>query len=69
MKNFNEDELCDFVAMTEDWPVDVRFIEWMPFDDNKWTSNKMVPYVEMVDIIKKQYVLPCRSVHSGQLSR
>jgi cyclic pyranopterin phosphate synthase len=55
MKNFNEDELCDFVAMTEDWPVDVRFIEWMPFDGNKWTSNKMVPYVEMVDTIKKQY--------------
>ena len=32
MKGLNEDEVCDFVSFTEDIPVDVRFIEYMPFD-------------------------------------
>lgn len=31
MKGVNEDELVDFVALTEDKAVDVRFIEYMPF--------------------------------------
>jgi len=31
MKGVNEDELVDFVALTENKAVDVRFIEYMPF--------------------------------------
>lgn len=32
MKGSNEDEVIDFVRLTEDKPIDVRFIEYMPFD-------------------------------------
>ncbi|NXX34831.1 MOCS1 protein, partial [Nicator chloris] len=32
MRGFNEDEVLDFVAFTKDLPLDVRFIEYMPFD-------------------------------------
>ncbi|XP_043541907.1 molybdenum cofactor biosynthesis protein 1 [Chiloscyllium plagiosum] len=32
MRGLNEDELLDFVRLTEKKPVDVRFIEYMPFD-------------------------------------
>ncbi|NXC67972.1 MOCS1 protein, partial [Anhinga anhinga] len=32
MRGFNEDELLDFVDFTKDLPLDVRFIEYMPFD-------------------------------------
>ncbi|NWR08753.1 MOCS1 protein, partial [Paradoxornis webbianus] len=32
MRGFNEDEVLDFVDFTKDLPVDVRFIEYMPFD-------------------------------------
>lgn len=32
MRGLNEDELLDFVAWTEGLPLDVRFIEYMPFD-------------------------------------
>ncbi|NXE88944.1 MOCS1 protein, partial [Menura novaehollandiae] len=32
MRGFNEDELLDFVNFTKDLPLDVRFIEYMPFD-------------------------------------
>lgn len=31
-RGVNEDELVDFVAFTRDRHVDVRFIEYMPFD-------------------------------------
>ena len=32
MKGVNDDEILDFVEMTRDKNVDVRFIEYMPFD-------------------------------------
>ena len=55
MRGLNEDEILDFVDMTRDKNVDVRFIEYMPFDGNKWNNQKMVSYKEMVDIITSKY--------------
>ncbi|KAJ7399795.1 Molybdenum cofactor biosynthesis protein 1 [Pitangus sulphuratus] len=65
MRGLNEDELLDFVDFTKDLPVDVRFIEYMPFDGNKWNFKKMVSYKEMLDTIKQRWPelekLPCES--------
>lgn len=36
MKNVNDNELADFVELTKEKPLDVRFIEFMPFSGNKW---------------------------------
>lgn len=47
MRGVNDDELLDFVALTRDADINVRFIEYMPFDGNAWASRKMVPYAEM----------------------
>ena len=47
MRGVNEDELLDFVALTRDADINVRFIEYMPFDGNAWAARKMVPYAEM----------------------
>ena len=47
MRGVNDDELADFVALTRDAPVNVRFIEYMPFDGNVWSDAKMVPYADM----------------------
>lgn len=47
MRGLNDDEICDFVEMTKEKPIDVRFIEFMPFDGNMWNSKKLVPYAEM----------------------
>ncbi|CAH0553769.1 unnamed protein product [Brassicogethes aeneus] len=55
IKNFNEDEILDFVEMTKEKNVDVRFIEYMPFSGNKWEVDKMVSYKEMLDIIHKKW--------------
>ncbi|XP_068865914.1 molybdenum cofactor biosynthesis protein 1 isoform X2 [Aphelocoma coerulescens] len=65
MRGFNEDEVLDFVDFTKDLPLDVRFIEYMPFDGNKWNFKKMVSYKEMLDTIKQRWPelekLPCET--------
>lgn len=53
IRGINEDELCDFVHLTKNKKLDVRFIEYMPFDGNKWDDKKMVSYFEMINIIRK----------------
>ncbi|KAK7904503.1 hypothetical protein WMY93_017110 [Mugilogobius chulae] len=55
VRGFNEDEVLDFVALTERKPVEVRFIEYMPFDGNKWNFKKMVSYQEMLDQIRQHW--------------
>ncbi|NXK84840.1 MOCS1 protein, partial [Amazona guildingii] len=55
MRGFNDDELLGFVDFTKDLPLDVRFIEYMPFDGNKWNFKKMVSYREMLDTVKQQW--------------
>ncbi|XP_014208030.1 molybdenum cofactor biosynthesis protein 1 [Copidosoma floridanum] len=55
MRNFNDDEITDFVELTKNKPIDVRFIEYMPFSGNEWNTNKMVPFIEMKKIIERKY--------------
>ncbi|TNN52042.1 Molybdenum cofactor biosynthesis protein 1 [Liparis tanakae] len=55
MRGLNDDELLDFVALTEKKPLEVRFIEYMPFDGNKWNFKKMVSYQEMLDLIRQRW--------------
>ncbi|XP_044016156.1 molybdenum cofactor biosynthesis protein 1 isoform X2 [Aphidius gifuensis] len=55
MKNFNDDEIIDFVDFTRNHPVDVRFIEYMPFFGNNWEKYKMLSFNEMKNIIRNKY--------------
>ncbi len=55
MNNFNDEEICDFVEMTRDRNVDIRFIEYMPFSGNKWHTDKLFSYKEMLGKIMTQF--------------
>ncbi|KOC59289.1 Molybdenum cofactor biosynthesis protein 1 [Habropoda laboriosa] len=55
MKGFNVDEIVDFVNLTKDRPIDVRFIEYMPFQGNEWNENKMVSFKVMKKLIRDTY--------------
>ena len=48
MKGLNDDELIDFVHLTERLPVEVRFIEYMPFSGNRWNFEKFMAYRDML---------------------
>ncbi|KAK4050943.1 hypothetical protein OIO90_004919 [Microbotryomycetes sp. JL221] len=44
----NDKEVASFVEMTRDKDLTIRFIEYMPFEDNKWSTSKLVPSSELV---------------------
>ncbi|KAJ0118329.1 hypothetical protein J7T55_009112 [Diaporthe amygdali] len=60
MRGVNDREVLDFVEMTKDNNVEVRFIEYMPFDGNKWSKGKMLSYSEMLDSIRERYPSLCK---------
>jgi len=55
MRNFNDDELSDFAELTKSRPIDVRFIEFMPFDKNDWKTGKFISMAEMLERLKTTY--------------
>lgn len=52
MKDFNEDEINDFILFTRNLPVTVRFIEFMPFDGNRWNRSKLVTEEEILEKVE-----------------
>jgi len=55
MKGFNDNEIIDFINFTKDLPISVRFIEFMPFDGNKWDMGKMVSYAEVMKYVNEAF--------------
>jgi len=55
MKGFNDNEIIDFIKLTKALPISVRFIEFMPFEGNKWNKEKMVSYAEIMDIVNATF--------------
>lgn len=57
MAKVNNDEIIDFIRFIKDKPINIRFIEFMPFKDNKWAVDRFVSYSKMRHIIQKHYEL------------
>lgn len=57
MKGFNDDEILDFVDYALQRPLELRFIEFMPFDDNNWSNKWLISETETMDIIWEKYDL------------
>lgn len=55
IKGFNDNEIIDFIQLTKDLPVSIRFIEFMPFDGNKWNVQKMVSYNEVMEYVNNSF--------------
>ena len=55
IKGFNDDEIIDFINLTKDLPISFRFIEFMPFDGNKWDLKKMVSLAEILDKVTTHF--------------
>ncbi|MBS4026299.1 MAG: GTP 3',8-cyclase MoaA, partial [Clostridia bacterium] len=53
---FNFDEVLNFVALTKDKPLHVRFIELMPIGEtDEWDKKKYISAGEILDIVKQEY--------------
>ncbi|MCB0719288.1 MAG: GTP 3',8-cyclase MoaA [Bacteroidetes bacterium] len=55
MKGVNDDELVDFVSLTQNLPIEVRFIEFMPFAGNMWNDAEFMPFDAMMERIRVTY--------------
>lgn len=55
MRGLNDREILPFVELGREKDIEVRFIEYMPFDGNKWNKKKMMSYQEMLDVIRAKY--------------
>ena len=55
MRGVNEEEMGAFVELGRERDVEVRFIEYMPFDGNRWARDRMVGYAEMLGRVRARW--------------
>ena len=55
IKGFNDNEILDFIALTKAQKLQIRFIEFMPFDGNQWNKEKLVSYAEIIEQVHSVY--------------
>jgi len=55
IKGFNDNEIVDFIELTKDRNIQIRFIEFMPFDGNQWNKEKLVSYAEILSQVNGFY--------------
>lgn len=57
VKDVNDDEILDFVELTKNKPLWVRFIELMPFDRNNWNESEFISEAEIKSLMETRYKL------------
>jgi cyclic pyranopterin phosphate synthase len=57
IRGFNDDEILDFIEFIKEKPIQVRFIEFMPFKNNRWRQDGFVPFEEINNKITTTYNL------------
>ncbi|NNF01604.1 MAG: GTP 3',8-cyclase MoaA [Bacteroidia bacterium] len=55
LKGKNSNEILDFIELTKDASLDLRFIEFMPFRDNKWDWKNGISQDMVLDKISAQF--------------
>mmetsp|Transcript_1182 Transcript_1182/g.2879 ORF Transcript_1182/g.2879 Transcript_1182/m.2879 type:complete len:315 (+) Transcript_1182:6391-7335(+) len=62
MKGVNDDELLDFVELTRELPIRLRFIELMPFTKSVWREDRFISAKDMIARIGEKYTLEAQEV-------
>jgi GTP 3',8-cyclase len=63
MKGLNEGEILDFIEWTKHDPVHVRFIEFMPFNGNHWSNERLFTWHQVMEVASSAYdVLPLEKI-------
>lgn len=55
VRDLNDDEIPEFTDLTRNLPIQVRFIEFMPFNGNQWNQEQCVMSGEIIRIIQNAY--------------
>lgn len=65
VRGINEDELGSFVDLVEKLPVEVRFLEFMPFVGNAWSEKRLFSQAEILAAVERHLAgrgLPLRKL-------
>ncbi len=57
MRGVNDHELFDFVRFADEYDVEIRFIEYMPFSGNGWQQAQFISSQELKVRMTEQYSL------------
>lgn len=68
-KGFNDDEIVDFIGWTQSKNIHVRFIEFMPFEGNKWNLSKVLSYKDILNIIERKYEIEKLNDHPNSTAK
>ena len=55
MKGINDEEILDFIEWTRHQPIQVRFIEFMPFDGNRWDSHRVFTLQQILERVSNRF--------------
>jgi len=55
IKGTNDNEIPYFIELTKNKPVTVQFIEYMPFNGNKWDASKCVSLKEITNVAESYF--------------
>jgi len=55
IKGVNDHEVIPFIELTKSLPIQVRFIEFMPFDGNTWKIDKLVSLEDILTNVYTSY--------------
>jgi cyclic pyranopterin phosphate synthase len=55
MKGVNDNEFIDFINWTKHAPIHIRFIEFMPFSGNRWNSDKVISWQEILTLAGSEF--------------
>ncbi len=69
IKGLNDHEINDFVKLTNQLPVHVRFIEFMPFFGNKWEKSRVMPSNGIVEEVGKVFPIEKLTDHKNSTSK
>jgi cyclic pyranopterin phosphate synthase len=57
LKGLTSAEILEFVGLAKKWPLDVRFLEFMPLCGESWAPNLVVPIAEIRSIVQEHFDL------------
>jgi molybdenum cofactor biosynthesis protein A len=55
IQGFNDNEIINFITLTQHKNIQVRFIEFMPFSGNQWDKSKLVTYAQVLETVQSNY--------------
>jgi cyclic pyranopterin phosphate synthase len=69
IKGLNDDEVLDYIEFSENYGIEVRFLELMRIGpDPAWSAGHFIPAQTIIDRIKERYTLVSRQSSSDSTS-